>query len=271
MDGSTIFFDPPSDAAGRAPLPGQRRRTVLVTGAAGNVGRDFARRAASRYALRLMVIPGQDPRELADHGEVVEGDLTRPETLAPAVEGADAVLHLGADSRPHAKWESVLANNLDGLQNLLHASAEAGVRRVVFASSVHAVFGYAPRRGIRPEDAPAPTSLYGASKAFGEALGKYYALKHDLSVVCVRIGWRCEPERLTAEPHPGLRQIWISPRDLQQLLCLCLDDTRLRYAVVHGTSKNPQPLLDIESTRRLLGYEPQDDAGDPAYAGDAKA
>ncbi|MEM7682347.1 MAG: NAD(P)-dependent oxidoreductase [Planctomycetota bacterium] len=264
MNATALFND---DAEGTAGHPADTpRRKVLVTGAGGAIGRHFSASAAERYDLRLMLLPGKEPRELADRGELVHADLSDPGAMAEAVAGVDTVLHLAADSSTRAKWPSLLKNNLDGLHTLYEASVEAGVRRVIFASSIHAVYAHAPGHLVRPEDAPMPGNLYGASKAFGESLGRYYAVRRGLSVINVRIGWCCPTEKVPSEPHPGLRTIWVSPRDMDQLLVRCIDDTRLRYAVVHGTSRTDLPVLELESTCALLGYDPQDHAMAPELA-----
>ena len=135
------------------------------------------------------------------------------------------------DPRPEAPWESVLRNNIDGTQTLFETAVEAGVDKVAFASSNHAVGHYETER--KPDiyrdhdeflldgtELPRPSNLYGVSKAAGETLGRYYHDEYGLSVVCVRIG------NLT-EGHPPRdyergQAMWLSYRDCAHLFDRCL-------------------------------------------------
>jgi nucleoside-diphosphate-sugar epimerase len=141
--------------------------------------------------------------------------------------------------------------------NVFRAASEAGCRRVVFASSVHAVGGLLDE-GTIPDDAPAhPTNLYGASKAFGEAIASTYAAQ-NLSGIAIRIGaydapWFHEHGDATAA------MAYVSPRDLNNLLVLCIETAGIRYAVVAGISDNARKRFDLEHTGQLLGYAPRDD------------
>ena len=241
---------------------------VLVTGANGHVGRQFIRLAPDRLKLRLMVQDAGAPDLDALHarGEVVTADLNDPAALRRCCGDIDTVLHLAADPNPRASWESVLANNILGTRNLFNAAIDAKCRRVVFASSIHAVMGHGPRVQVRPGEAVNPQNLYGVSKCFGEALARMATHQSPISAICVRIG-AFQPAEAIA--HPGrldLADMWVSPRDLVQLLVRCIDDTRLRFAIFSGLSDSRFNRLDIQSARVLLGYQPQDDSARVAPA-----
>lgn len=211
-------------------------------------------------------------------------DIADLAAIQGAFEGADAVIHLAAEASPRADWSAVLESNIVGARNVFEAARLAGVRRVVFASSTHTVTGHeraaAPaiyalddERAFGVDAEPWPDSLYGASKLFGEALGRWYADVHGLSVVCLRIGWVWEgrDEDFLAAPPADLseelrrfrrraRAIWLSHRDCGRLFRAAIEAVGIDWALVYGTSDNPRQIWDLEPARRLLGYRPLDRA-----------
>jgi thioester reductase-like protein len=188
----------------------------------------------------------------------VQADIACFDNLRRHFWGHSTVVHLAADARPDALWDSLLPNNILGVRNVLEAASEAGCRRVILASSLHAALGYAPEISVRADMPPSPTDLYGATKAWAEALGSYYAHHRGLSVLCVRIGLlKGAPSLAPGDPH--LDQI-ITPRDLAHLLTCCIDaPIDLRYGVFHGLSNN-RWRFDISEAQDTLGNRPQDDA-----------
>src|SRR5437764_1050994 len=119
------------------------RRRVLVTGAAGRIGSDFARANKDRYDLRLMVRGDEEGIDaLRDCGEVVTADLADLNALKEIVSGVDTVVHLAANPSPSATWSELLEPNIIGTYNIIAAAKANGCRRVVYASSIHAVSGY---------------------------------------------------------------------------------------------------------------------------------
>lgn len=233
-----------------------KARRVLVTGAAGRIGGYFAAMAPARLDLRLMVRPGES---LEKGGEVVEADLLDLPRLKEACEGIDTVVHLAGDPRPFGEWASLLPNNVVGTYNLFAAAKAAGCRRVVYASSIHAVSAHPPDAQVGPDDPVAPGDLYGVTKCFGEAMARYMAEMEGLSAIAVRIGACLPPEWVSNPERIGNVDAWVSPRDLVQLLVRCVDDESLRFALVHALSGSRFNRLDITSARELLGYAPEDD------------
>jgi NAD+ dependent glucose-6-phosphate dehydrogenase len=244
---------------------------VLLTGAGGRVGRAIRSGIGEAYDWRLL---DREP-PTGDHaGEWIVADVTDDEAIREAVDGVGAVIHLAGDPRPEAPWDSVLRNNVDGAQTVYEAAADAGVDRVAFASSNHAVGAYEDRRKpdvYRTDDAflldgserPRPSNLYGVSKAAGETLGRYYHDRHGLSVVCVRIG------NLTKDPPPmdyerGQAR-WLSHRDCAHLFERCIE-ADYGYEIVYGISDNDRKYYSIETARDVLGYEPRDNSA--AFDGD---
>src|SRR5918998_4995585 len=235
------------------------RRFVLLTGAAGRIGTAFREAFGERYRFRLADLDtdalGNTPG--ADH-EVVRLDISDAEACREACAGIDTVIHLAADPSPEAEWESsLLANNIRGTVNVFRAAHEAGCRRVVFASSVHAVGGLQDVEAIADDAPPRPVNLYGASKAFGEAVAATYSAE-GLSGIAIRIGAYDAPW-FHERGDPTAAMAYVSARDLNDLLVRCVETEDIPYAVVAGISDNARKRFDLIQTRRLLGYAPRDD------------
>lgn len=243
---------------------------VLLTGAAGRIGTALFAGTADRYMYRLADRDTGSLRAGNGH-EVVELDVADLAGCRAACAGMDAVVHLAADPSPEAEfYSSLLENNIKGVYNVFRAAKDAGCRRVVFASSVHAVAGYPSGAPIPPDVPVRPITMYGATKCFGEAVGAYFAYAEDLPTIAIRIG-AYEAPWLRADPAPGNLAAYVSPRDLNQLIVRSLEaPPELRFAVVNGQSNNRVPRLDLTSTRELLGYAPDDDAFSifPVQSGD---
>jgi hypothetical protein len=241
----------PAASRGRIPL--------LVTGAAGSIGACFARRMHERYRLRLMVREERDGKDIAAYGEVQVCDLADITGLKRACEGIDTVLHLAGTADPSAEWQAILADNIIGTYHVFAAAKAAGCRRVVYASSIHAVSGYPMDVQVKPTDPVNPGDLYGVSKCFGEALGRYLAEHEGLSVIAVRIGAFLKRADVENDTTVDVIDAFVSDDDLMDLLVRAIDDRSLRWAVLHGLSDNRFKRLDISSARELLGYAPSDD------------
>ncbi|WP_248960336.1 NAD-dependent epimerase/dehydratase family protein [Sphaerisporangium perillae] len=230
-------------------------KNVLVTGAAGRIGACLtAGLPEYGHSLRLLDRTPIDQ----DRYEAICGDILDPAVLERAMKGVSAVVHLAGVPSTDATFEEVLAANIEGTYRVFDAARQAGVQRVVYASSNHAA-GFTPRQELVPADTPvAPDSHYGVSKAYGEALGRYYSDRYGMGVAALRIG--------TFEdlpPGPRALSTWISPGDMVRLVHACLSAPDLTYAVVWGVSANTRNWWDL-ATGRALGYEPVDDA--EAYA-----
>ncbi|MBA2482064.1 MAG: NAD(P)-dependent oxidoreductase [Planctomycetes bacterium] len=241
--------------------PPSAPRAVLVTGVPGNIGSYFVTNAPERYRLRMLVQHDDDQaRALANRGEIVVGDLSDRGALADACRGMDTVLHLAANPDPSAAWDELIPANIAGTYNLFAAAQSAGCRRVIFASSIHAVIGHPHDHLIRTDDPVNPPNLYGVTKCFGEALGRYFAEQQGLSVLVVRIGAFQPPASLATDWGRSIADIFVSQRDLHQLLCRCIDDQGTGFAIAHGLSDNRTKRLDLADTRERFGYAPEDDA-----------
>lgn len=220
--------------------------TVLLTGAAGRIG------TALRSRLPEL---GWDVRGF-DRVPVpagVVGDITASDDLDAALAGVSAIVHL-AGVPTEAPWPQLRDANVDGLVAVFEAARRAGVERIVYASSNHAV-GFTPVTAeLSVDTAPRPDTLYGVTKVFGEALGRYYADRYRMRVACLRIG-------TFADRPSDVRTLstWLSPGDCARLVDACLRTPSLTYAIVWGISANTRCTWNLDSAY-ALGYRPQDDA-----------
>jgi uronate dehydrogenase len=227
---------------------------VLLTGAAGNVGSCL--RAGLRDGLTELRLSDLSPVEPLVAGETsAPADLRDFGAVARAVDGVDAVVHLGAVP-DEAPFDELAGPNLHGVFHVFEAARRAGVRRVVFASSNHATGFYPTAQRLTGAEPVRPDGLYGASKAYGEALGHMYADRFGLSVISVRIGSFTERPR-----EPRHLSTWLSPGDAVRLFTACLTAPSVGYAVVYGASANTRCWWDL-GPARALGYEPADNAED---------
>lgn len=230
--------------------------SVLITGAAGAIGNTLRDGLRGHYPLLRL----SDLREITglhQDEEFVQADLGDYAAVRAAMNGIDCVVHLGGIPR-EAPWTSILESNIIGTYHVFEAARECGVRRVVFASSNHAVGYHRAAQTIGVDVAPRPDSRYGVSKVYGEALGRLYADKHGISVACLRIGsFREQPE--------DARQLatWISPRDMVQLTRCCMDAPDYRFLVLYGVSNNTRSRWRNPHAAQI-GYAPQDNAEDYA-------
>jgi uronate dehydrogenase len=229
-------------------------RKIVLTGAAGGIGTMIRPLLAGHYP-GLILSDRVKPASLLPTETFVAADLTRPDEVAAAVMGADSVIHLGGFS-VEGPWDTILQANIIGCYNLFEAARQAGVKRVVFASSNHAVGFYPRKRRIGTNVTVRPDSRYGVSKAFGEALGALYADKHGIAVTCLRIG------NVGSRPLDVRRlSIWISPEDIVQLICIGLEHPDIRFDILYGASDNAASWWD-NSRAHQLGYRPTGKAED---------
>jgi uronate dehydrogenase len=226
--------------------------SVLLTGAAGSIGTMLRQRLPGRgWSLRLF--------DRAPLDDAIQGDITDPDALDVALTaGPDpvtAIVHL-AGQPTEGPWPTVRDANIEGLFQVFEAARRAGVPRVIWASSNHAV-GFTPRpdSGELAADTPArPETLYGVSKVFGEALGRYYVDRYGMQVASLRIG-SCfdRPTSVRA------LATWLSPDDCARLVDAALRAPDLDYSIVWGVSANTRRWWSL-AAGEAIGYHPQDDA-----------
>jgi uronate dehydrogenase len=226
---------------------------VLITGAAGGVGSILRPRlAAPGRTLRLLDITEIEP---GAGEESIIASVTDMEALTAACDGVDAIIHLGGLATESA-WPDILDVNINGTYTVYEAARRAGVGRVIFASSNHAV-GFTPRSDFPVADYkfPAPDTFYGVSKVAGEGLAAMYCHRHGVQSVCVRI-LSCFERPLS----PRMLSTWLSPDDAGRLFEACLTVPDPGFRVVFGVSANTRGGWVSLDEARALGYEPHDDA-----------
>ena len=246
-------------------------KKVLITGMSGLEGGVLRRRLEEAESYELSALN----QSRVEGVKCFQGDIADLEAIKPAFEGPEVVVHLSTHLADDS-WEGTLPTNIIGTYNVYEAARLAGVRRVVFSSSGKAIRSWArlePYRAIAdgryddvPEDFPKitgeqvrPEGIYGAAKVWGEALGRHFSDAHGLSVLCVRIGHVLKDDR----PHDAHeRAIWLSHRDVAQVLHRCIDAPEdLMYDIFMATSNNKWGYRDLEHPRKVLGYVPEDSAG----------
>jgi uronate dehydrogenase len=229
---------------------------VLITGAAGRIGRKLRHEFQGRFD-RLVLFDRLPITDLKESEIQFCGELTDKALLLQALDGVDAVVHLA--SIPHeAPMEDISQNNVMGTWTVYELAHSAGVKRVVHGSSNHAV-GFYPRSEIINESARVrPDTRYGLSKCWGEAVGQYYADKHGLKSLHIRIGNAADrPE------HERSLALWISGRDLAQLVMIGIEHPAIDNTIVYGISRNARAFYD-NGVAEQLGYQPMDSADDYA-------
>jgi uronate dehydrogenase len=229
---------------------------VLITGAAGLVGGVVRRDLAGRYR-NVRVTDAKPLGEAGPGEELLQADVRDFEAMLEATADCDAVVHFGSIPVEDS-WDSIFEVNFRGTQNVVEAARRNGAKRILFASSNHAIGFYRRSRRIDHAVLPRPDSRYGLSKAFGEDLLSYYADNYAMQAFCMRIG-TCN----AANRPMDARQLstWISWRDMAQLVRVGLEAPDLHFAIVYGCSRNSRGWWD-NSVAEKLGYRPQDSADD---------
>ncbi len=231
-----------------------KKKTILITGASGDVGTHLRRELAWKYRIRASDL--RPMRKVA--GETfVQADISNMAHALRITKGVDAIVHLGGYS-VEGPWEGILNANIVGCYNVFEAARRNGVKRIVFPTSNHAVGFYKRSTTIDHRVYPKPDGRYGVSKVFGEALGSLYADKYGMAFLMIRIG------NVNPEPIDRRRlSIWVSPRDIAQLVTIGIEHPDIRFEIVYGISGNTRAWYDNSNAIRL-GYMPKDNS--EAYA-----
>lgn len=227
--------------------------TVVVTGAAGNIG-SVVRRALRSEVSRLVLLDRVPLRSEAANEVVHSVDLRDASAVETALAGADAVLHLGG-LPDEAPLEQLLDANVLGAHHVLEAARRAAIPRVVLASSNRVSGFYPTAHRTGPQEPVRPDGLYGVSKAAVEALGRLYADKFDVSVICLRIG--SFEEAPTESRHLAT---WLSPRDAVGFCRAALTaPLSTRFVTAYAVSANTRRFWELPAESELA-YTPIDDA-----------
>jgi uronate dehydrogenase len=223
---------------------------LLLTGAAGALGRELRQRLASRCSL-LRLSDVSDMAAAGPNEEVVPAALEDRAAVHRLLEGMDAVVHLGGVSTEQ-HFDLIVQANIIGAYNLYEAARKHGVKRIVFASSNHVTGFYRQDEVIDATMPVRPDGHYGISKAFGESLSRFYFDRYGIETVCVRIG--------SSFPEPKDRRMlatWLSYGDLERLVVAALTAPVVGHTIVYGASDNATSWWD-NTPARHLGWRPQD-------------
>jgi NAD+ dependent glucose-6-phosphate dehydrogenase len=224
---------------------------LLLTGAAGRIGRSIRPALEQRWDVVSTDLPGAGEQTL---------DVTDLSACREACRGMDAIVHMAGVPDPAATWDALLPANVIGTYNIARAAMDAGVRRLVLASSAQAVAGYPAGRQIRAEDRVRPPNLYGATKAWAEAVGSWVAAASDTTVVVLRIGFFADRPPAGDDATPRNRAAWLSAGDAARLVVAAVAASEVGYFVANGISANRFQHLDLATTREAIGYQPEDDS-----------
>jgi nucleoside-diphosphate-sugar epimerase len=236
------------------------RVSVLVTGSSGRVGRA----AVAELQRRGHAVRGFDLTSNPAIHQCVTGDLLDRAALDRAMDGIECLVHLAATPDDDDFLTKLLPNNLTGLFHTMEAARDAGVRRIVLASSgqVNWWQQFTGPFPIRPEDPVSPKAWYAATKMFMESIGRTYSEMHGMSVIVARLGW-CPrtPEQAAEIAASGhFRDVYFSPGDVGRFFACAVEAPEsVRHAVVYATSRPlVQTKFDLSSAEKLLGYVPQE-------------
>lgn len=264
---------------------------VLITGSNGRVAEGIKENLAGEPTYEVVYLDREDGPDV-DH----VADVNDYEAIRPAFDGVDAVIHLAAYPLTDGTWDEVLQSNIIGTRNVLEAAADAEVGTFIFASSIHAagmweeenkpdVYDLHDDTTVTVDHQERPDSYYGVSKAYGEDLGRYYIEQRDyptqfyaIRIASIRAGkydnpygdaelgveegdWERGSEQYVTQVK-RLKGTWLSLRDWAQIVERCLEDEDLEFEIFFGTSENDRSWFDIERTKEVLGYEPEDRAED---------
>ncbi len=227
-------------------------KKLVLTGAAGRLG-SYLREPLSQMCDELVCTDLADDIGTLYKGETyVKADLGDLAAMTDLLKGADMVVHFGALGDETA-WDAILHSNIVGAYNVWEAAHLNGVRRVVYASSIHAV-GMHPKNEFIGTDAPhRPDTYYGLAKCFAEDLASLYWDKRGIEAVCLRI--------LSCAQVTNARAVgsWLSYDDLIQLVQRAIDTPVTGFTVIYGVSNNDRAPVD-NAKASFLGYRPKDNA-----------
>lgn len=233
------------------PVSTVRFPRLLLTGAAGNLGREMRPRLKA-YCDTLRVSHRNTDIDPAGPGEeLAVADLADKAAVMAMLDGVDAVVHLGGVSTEQT-WEAILDGNIVGMVNLYEAARRHGVRRIVFASSNHVTGFYRQDEVVSPRDRVRPDGFYGLSKCFGENLAQLYWDRFGIETVSVRIG-----SAFAAPKDRRMLATWMSFDDTERLIAAALTAPVVGHSIIYGMSDNATTWWD-NTPARHIGYRPQD-------------
>lgn len=239
---------------------------VLITGATGTIGQELTRHLKKNHQLTLVDLDFSDfPEELKEGTKMIQTDLVERENWQGLFENIEFVIQLAGEPDQEAEFYGDLEPlNFEIPHNLFDEAMNAKhLKRIIFASSIHAVDAYPKDIQVKTSDDIRPTGMYGVSKVYLEALASYHAYVNGIASIGIRIAdYTADSDKLfDEEVNASGLAMYFSARDMNHLVDCCLEATLSEpYLLVNGVSNNTFKRLSIEDARLKLGYEPQDDA-----------
>lgn len=235
-------------------------RRILITGAAGRIGRVIIPQLIKHFWIKAVDKVVYKEKDINTRGEWIKADLCNFSKFLSACKGVDTIIHLAHE---------ILASDDDYMhredpnfimtENLFAAARDSGCRRVIYASSIHAVDGYPKNTVVTEEMAPRPRNRYGVNKAFGEALAAYESSRKYMSCLVIRIGVVHLPGEFLRLEDPLTLCAYVSCKDLNDIIMKCINaPNNLKFGVFHAISCIDKPRFSLEKTSYILGYSPAD-------------
>jgi nucleoside-diphosphate-sugar epimerase len=233
-----------------------KKKRIVITGAAGNIGSKLSYAFKDKFDLVLLDRKGNEEENIgyADFSEY-DGNWTNH------FSHVSTVLHLAGNPHEDAEWEELFSDNIDAVLNICHACVERRVERLIFASSCHTMGGYMNTdiTHITADMKPIPDCSYGISKVIGERICKSFSKRYALSVICLRIGWVPHGDkRPNSKSDRWHRSLWLSNRDLSQIFEKSILVKGIRFKILYAMSDNKGMVWDLNTTMKTLHYRPQD-------------
>lgn len=253
------------------------KKRVLLIGAKGRIGSGFVEEYLDKnYGKKYELILGVHDKRFRDRRFKVKIiSLEDRKSLSRAMNGVDVVVSLAANPSPDAKFKDLINPNIIGAYNVFDIAVKKKVKRVVFASSVHAVYDNLGRsrplaadrrQGLEKKEvdsriSPRPSDFYGASKVFGESLCYVFSRNYKLSCLAIRIGAYTADNKMKGVCYSRKDyEHVISQRDMGQLLHKAIiSPKKVRFGIFNGVSKNKKMNMSLVEARKILKYKPEDD------------
>jgi len=239
------------------------KKKVMITGATGDVGKSLCEILED---LGYDILTSSRSKPAGWKYPFTPVDITNLDVFKESLKEVDVLVHLAGQREPDAGFEDLVGPNIRGAYNAFEAAHCAGIQTVIFASSVNVSNGQDSQEPLSDELVN-PSSLYGSTKAFGEALAKFYSEKHGLACFCFRMGWTlpfAESKKLLSNPPMDslyAKKVFLSAEDFTQLVQLAIEAPKnLKFGVFNALSDNREKLLDISKAQSVLGYKPEHDS-----------
>lgn len=233
-----------------------RKRPVLITGAAGNIGSKLSKAFKDKYDLILL-----DKKRIDAPNSICADLKDYDDNWVRHFEEVSTVVHLAANPNADASWEELIPDNIDTVLKVCQACVEKRAERLIFASSCHTMGGYKNKNVdlITADMEPDPDCDYGASKLVGERICKNYSERYSLSVICLRIGWVLRGDKRPGKgTDPWLRRLWLSNRDLTQVIEKSIEVKEIKFKILYAMSNNKEMNWDLLTTTTTLDFKPLD-------------